>query len=134
MNRGSAMLLAIVLSNGEGFKTYVACINLALWKLKLCRDGEDATASANIGNGALGGLDELQQEGNHLLCLGPGHEHSGRNDEIASVEFLMSHQVGQWLMPKAAGKELLRLHVLLVQEYAIAVGMEPVSRPLQHMA
>ena len=88
------MLLAIVPSNSEGFKTYVVRINFALWKLKLCRDGEDATASANIGNGVLGGLDELQQEGNHLLCLGPGHEHSGQNDEIAPIEFFMPHQVG----------------------------------------
>jgi len=46
----------------------------------------------------------------------------------------MPHQVGQWLMPKAAGKELLRLHVLLVQECAIAVGVQPVPRLLQHMA
>lgn len=33
-------------------------------------------------------------------------------------------------MLEAAGKELLCLHVLLVQECAIAVGMEPVPRPL----
>lgn len=134
MNRGSAMLLAIVLSDGEGFKTYVVCINLALWKLELCCDGENAAASTNIGNGALRGLDELQQEGDHLLCLGPRHQHRRRNDEIAPVEFLVPHQVGQWLMPKAAGKELLRLHVLLVQECAIAVGVQPVPRLLQHMA
>ena len=37
-------------------------------------------------------------------------------------------------MPKAAGKELLRLHVLLVQECAIAVGVQPVPRLQQHMA
>ena len=37
-------------------------------------------------------------------------------------------------MLEAAGKELLRLHVLLVQEYAIAVGVQPVPRSLQHMA
>ena len=120
------MLLRVALSNGEGFWADVVRINLARWKLKLGCDGEDATASANIGNGALRGLDELQQEGNHLLCLGPGHEHSGRNDEIAPIEFFVPHQVGQWLMPKAAGKELLRLHMLLVQEYAIAVGVQPV--------
>ena len=71
------MLRAIVLSDGEGFKTYVVRINFALWKLELCCDGENAAASANIGNGVLGGLDQLQQEGDHLLCLGPGHEHSG---------------------------------------------------------
>ena len=106
------MLLAIVPSNSEGFKTYVVRINFALWKLELGSDGNDATASANIGNGALGGLDELQQEGNHLLCLGPRHQHRGRNDEIAPLEFFVPHQVGQWLMPKAAGKELLRLHVV----------------------
>ena len=124
------MLRAIVLSDGEGFKTYVVRINFALWKLELCCDGENAAASANIGNGVLGGLDQLQQEGDHLLCLGPGNEHRGRNGEIAPIEFFVPHQVGQWLMLEAAGKELLRLHVLLVQECAIAVGMEPVPRPL----
>lgn len=134
MNRGSAVLLAIVLSDGEGLGAYVVRINLALWELELGRDGENAAASANISNGVLRGLNELQQEGNHLLCLGPGHEHRGRNDEIALVEFFVPHQVGQWLMPKAAGKELLRLHVLLVQECAIAVGVQPVPRLLQHMA
>lgn len=124
------MLLAVVPSDGDSFKAYVVCINFARWELELRCDGENATASANIGNGALGGLDELQQEGNHLLCLGPRHQHRGRNDEIAPIEFLVPHQVGQWRMLEAAGKELLRLHVLLVQECAIAVGMKPVSRPL----
>ena len=99
------MLLAVVPSDGDSFKAYVVCINFARWELELRCDGENAAASANIGNGVLGGLDQLQQEGDHLLCLGP-----------------------------AAGKELFCLHVLLVQECAIAVGMEPVSRPLQYMA
>ena len=43
------MLLAVVTSDGEGFKTYVVRINFALWKLELCCDGENAAASANIG-------------------------------------------------------------------------------------
>ena len=54
------MLLAIVPSDGESFKAYVVRINLALWELELCCDGENAAASANIGNGALRGLNELQ--------------------------------------------------------------------------
>ena len=128
------MLLRVALSDSKGLWADVVRINLALWELKLCRDGENAAASANIDNGALSGLDELQQEGYHLLCLGPRHQHRRRNDEIAPIEFFVPHQVGQWLMLEAAGKELLCLHLLLVQECAIAVGMEPVPRPLQHIA
>ena len=59
-NRGSAVLLRVALSDGKGLGAYVVCINLALWKLKLGCDGENAAASTNIGNGVLRGLDELQ--------------------------------------------------------------------------